>query len=109
MPDASASGWQSGQSPRLPLFCDCTDGEPVVTEVVVPAGIVGIEADAARVARVVRIERQRPVMAVGTGTVKIRAAPVACGWKEDGLAVGARDESSIYSVLGWPSPGAFGP
>ena len=73
-----------------------------------PVDLVGREVDAVR-ARDARTEGRRPVVAFGPGIVKARAVPVACGWKEDGLAVGARDESSLYSVLGCPGPGTIVP
>ena len=55
---------------------------PVVTVVVVPADIAGIEADVPRAERVVRTERRRPVAAVGTDIVEIGIEPVTCGGKE---------------------------
>lgn len=55
---------------------------PVVTVVVVPVDIVGIEVDVPRVVRVVRIERRRPVVAVGTDIVEIGVVPVTRGGKE---------------------------
>ena len=55
---------------------------PVVTVVVVPVHIVGIEVDVPRVVRIVRIERRRPVVAVGTDIVEIGIVPVTCGGKE---------------------------
>lgn len=77
----------------------------MVAAAAVPEDTVGIEVDVVRVARVVRIEGRRPVVAFGPGTAYV--IPAACGWKEDRLAVGARDESSVYSVLGCPGPGTF--
>ena len=55
---------------------------PVVTVVVVPVNIVGIEVDVPRVVRIVRIERRGPVVAVGTGIVEIRVVPVTGSGKE---------------------------
>ena len=55
---------------------------PVVTVVVVPVDIVGIEVDVPRVVRVVRIEGRRPVVAVGARIVEIGIVPVASGGKE---------------------------
>ena len=55
---------------------------PVVTVVVVPVDIVGIEVDVPRVVRVVRIERRRPVVAVRTRIVEIRVVPVTGSRKE---------------------------
>ena len=98
-------GWPIG--PCRPLFCDWTDREPVVAVAVAPEDTAGTEEDGPRVVRVARMEGRRPVVADGPGIEKARVVPVACGWKEDGLAVGARDESSVYSVLGCPGPGAF--
>lgn len=108
MPDACASGCRAGFRLARLLFCDCTDRNPVEAVEVVPADTAGIEVDAPRVVRVVRIEGRGPVEAEGPGIVKVRVFP-ACGGKEDGLPVGPRDESSFYSVLGSPCPGAVGP
>lgn len=55
---------------------------PVVTVVVVPVDIVGIEIHVPRVVRVVRIEGRRPVVAVGTRIVEVRIVPVASGGKK---------------------------
>ena len=109
MQDALASGCQAGLRLARLLFCDWTDREPVVADDVAPADIVGIEVDAVRAERAVRKEGRRPVDAVGPGIVKARVEPVACGWKEDTIAVGTRYKSSVYSVLRCPCPGAFGP
>ncbi len=79
----------------------------MVAAVVVTEDTAGIEVDETRVARVARTEGRRPVVAEGPRIVKERVVSVACGRKEDGLAVGARDESSVYSVLGCPGPGTF--
>ena len=108
MPDASASGYRAGLRLARLSFCDCTEREPVAAEVVVSEDIVGTEVDAPRVVRAVRIEGRGPVDA-GPRIVKIRAAPVACGWKEDTIAIGTRYLSSVHSILGSPCPGAFGP
>ena len=83
MQDAFAPGYRAGLSLARLLFCDGTDGLPVAAEEVAPADIAGTEVDAQRVARAERIEGRRPVGAAGPGKAKVRAEPVACGWKED--------------------------
>ena len=60
---------------------------PVVTVVVVPVHIVGIEVHVVRVVRVVRINGRGPVVAVGTRIVEVDIVPVACG-REDSLITG---------------------
>lgn len=55
---------------------------PVVTVVVVPVDIVGIEVHVVRVVRVVRIEGRGPIVAVGADIVEIGVIPVASGGKE---------------------------
>ena len=55
-------------------------GVSVVTVVVVPVHIAGIEVHVPRVARVVRIERTRPVVAVAACVVERTVVAVArCG------------------------------
>ena len=55
---------------------------PVVAVVVVPVDIARIEVHVPSVVRVVRIEGRRPVVAVGTGIVKVRVVPVTGGGKD---------------------------
>ena len=85
---------------------------PAVTVEVVPEDIVGKEVDAPRVVRIVRIERRRPVVAVGTGIVETRAAPVTGGGKEYTVPVGRFNQSTVDSaaiVVRYPSPGTLCP
>ena len=53
------------------LWANWTDGLSVVTVVVVPVHIAGIEVHVPRVVRIVRIERTRPVVAVRTSIVEV--------------------------------------
>ena len=78
------------------FFPDGTDGMPVSTVESFPAYTVGI-VDAPRAVRVVRIERRRPVEAVGTGIPEIRVDPVTGGGKEDAVAVRGGYDVSSYS------------
>ena len=90
------------------LFCDRTNGLPVVAVDVVPEDTVGIEGDAPRVVRAARIEGRRPVAAVGPGIAKVRAEPAACGWKEDAVSVNFTSYPvAIHAVLSRPRPSAF--
>ena len=79
---------------------------PEVAADVIPEDTVGTEVDAARADRVAHIEGRGPVVTNGAGIAKVRAEPAVCGRKEDTLAVGTRDESSVYSVLRCPCPSA---
>lgn len=54
----------------------------VVAVVVVPIPIARIEVEVVRVVRVVRIERGRPVVAVGAGIVELAIPAVARSRKE---------------------------
>ena len=84
---------------------------PVAT-VEVPVHTVGIEVDAPREVRIVRIERRRPVVADGTRIVEIRADPVTSGGKENAVAISGGNYSSLYActvIVCCPSPGTLCP
>ena len=77
-----------------------------------PGHIVGIEVDARRVVRIDRTERRRPVVAVGTRSVEKRAAPFTGSGKENAVAVGRFNQSTVDSaaiVVRYPSPGTLCP
>ena len=57
----------------------------VVTVAVVPVDIVRIEVHVPRVVRVVRIERRRPIVAVGAGIVKIVVVAIARSREASGM------------------------
>ena len=60
-----------------------TNGLPVVAVVVVHVAIARIEVEVPRVVRVVRVERTRPVVAVGPGIVELTVVAVAGSGQED--------------------------
>ena len=78
----------------------------------VPDDIGGIEVDVPRAARVDRIERRRPVVAVGTRIGEIRVDPATGSGKEDAVAVCGGNYSSLYActvIVCCPSPGTLCP
>ena len=89
-----------------------TDREPVVAVVVVPVDIAGIEVHVPRVVRIIRIERGRPVVAVGTHIVQRGVVPVACGGKKSPsagrLAGGSVPPLSFSEVVQRYFPGRAG-
>ena len=85
---------------------------PGVTEVEAPVHIVGIEVDEPRVARIVRMERRRPVAAFGTRTVETRDNPATGSRKEYTVPIGRFNQSTVDSaaiVVRHPSPGTLCP
>ena len=69
-----------------------------------------MEADVPRVGRIVRNERRRPEPAGGTGTIEIRVVQATGGGKEDAVAIGGGNYSSIYAcsvIVCCPSPGSL--
>ena len=76
-----------------------------VAVVVVPAHVVRIEVDEPREVRAVRIERRRPVVAVGAGIGEVRVVAKPRGGEEDRVAVGlACYEITFYAILCSPRP-----
>ena len=87
---------------------------PDATRVEVPVQIGVIEEDAPRVARnaLIGIDRRRPVVAVGTRSDEIRVAPVTGSRKENAVAIGGGNYSSLYArtvIVCYPSPGTLFP
>lgn len=58
------------------LRANRADRLTVVAVVVVAVHVVRIEVDVPRVVRVVRVERRRPVVAVGAGIVEVRVVAI---------------------------------
>ena len=67
---------------------DETDRLAVVTVVVVPIHVAVIEVQVERVVRVARVGRRRPIVAVVSNIVDIRAVAVARGGQKDRTGVG---------------------
>lgn len=85
---------------------------PTVTVVAVwlPGHIAGIEVEAPRAERVVRIERRRPVVADGTRIAEIRVDPATGSRKEYTVPVGRFNQHTVDSaaiVVRYPSPGTL--
>ena len=64
-----------------------------------------IEGEVIRAARVVSVERTRPVVAVATCEVELIAPTVAGGGQEETRAIGSSEEATAHSVLGGPGMG----
>ena len=62
-----------------------------------------MEAEAPRVARVVRVKRTRPVVAEAASTVEKALAEVASGRKEDTITIVRYKQSAIYAIPRCPN------
>ena len=75
--------------------------------------MAGIEGDEPRGARILaRIERRGPGVAVVTGIDETRAFSVTGSWKENAVAIGGGNYSSLYActvIVCCPSPGTLCP
>ena len=119
--------WQTGLgsalpcAPRLPTFLPVLPvteqrlvlprrthwSDRLTTAAIVAAHMatVRIKVEVPRAARVVRVERTRPVAAAAACTDEAAFVAVACGRQEDTIAVGGGKESAIHSVLLCPGLG----
>ena len=80
--------------------------------VVAPAHSAGIEVDVPRDGGLVRVERRRPVVAVGTRIVELRVTPVTGSGKENAVAIGGGNYLSLYArtvIVCCPSTGTHCP
>lgn len=64
-------------------LANSANGLPVVTVVVVHVAIARIEVEVPRVVGIARVERTRPVVAVGTGIVETTIVAVASSGQKD--------------------------
>ena len=71
---------------------------------VAPTPIARKEVEAARVVRVVRTERGRPVEAVRNGKVEVSIPAVARSREENGVTVLTNNLATIHAILGCPGP-----
>lgn len=67
----------------VPRHADRTNGLPAVTVVVVHVAIARTKVEVQRVAATARVERTRPVVAVGPGIAEVAAEAVASSGQED--------------------------
>ena len=90
---------------HLTLRADWTNRKPVVPRAIAPVHGDIIEVHAPRVARVVRSERTRPVVAVAPCVVERTATAVARCGQEDTIAVALTCHFvAVHSVLTCPFP-----
>ena len=66
--------------------------------VVAHAIIARTEAEAPRAARVVSVERTRPVVAVAACVVEVATAAVASSGQEETIAIARNEKASVYAV-----------
>ena len=100
----------------LILLWNGANWKPAATVIIIPVHIIGIEVNVPRIVWmewIAPIKFRRPIEAVRTRIVEISGFTVASGGKEDALAIGPCYQSSFYTVLCCPGPGAilsqFGP
>ena len=87
------------------LRTDRANGNPIEAAVAVHAVTAKIEAKEPRAVRTVRVERTRPAVYDGTGTVELTITAVASSGQENSVAVRTDEQASVYTVLGCPSCG----
>ena len=77
------------------LLAHWANAKPIVTVVVVPVHIAGIEVHVPRVVRGVRVERTRPIVAVAACIVERTVVAVARGGERKRLGAGRRCGASV--------------
>ena len=81
------------------FFPDGTYGETIITVVEGHIFIIGIEMHGPSAVRSWRIERRRPVAAIGTRNKETRNMPVSRAGEEDTIAVIGGYQSAVYAIL----------
>ena len=93
----------------LLLRADRADRLTEVATAAAPVHVVRNEAEAPRVARVVLVERRRPIVAVVADTVETRVVAIARSGKKNGVTIRFASYSvAIDAVLRGPRPSAVG-
>ena len=101
-PADNAEGEQGARGKDALISDNWTNALTVVAVVAVQVGVARAEVQVVGVARARRVLRGRPVVAVRACAAETLFPAVARRWQEDAVAVRAREQSAVYTILRSP-------